>query len=291
MGVVCEKQCCTKAEKEEAVIVSKSGSAVKDGEDPAKKAKWLGQIPLFKKLNVDMLVSLLKVSQEVKFDAGENVITHGDNSTDLFLIVKGEAEVFLEDGKSCGKKFKVGDYFGETGLLHDKPRTATVKAITGMVTIMVTREGFMDLELEEHLDLVEKNKLIGLKKAETAVLDKKKIKFLKKVSMLQNLDEKTLEKVLLACEEKKASKGDQFIKQGDSGSDLYLIIKGEVNVIVDGKEVAKLKEGDYVGEKGLVQDETRSATCQASAKSLLLKLTRKEFEKLGLEGKLVFADR
>lgn len=84
------------------------------------------------------------------------------------------------------------------------------------------------------------------------------------------------------------SKGDEIIKQGDSGSDLFLIIRGNTSVKIEGKKVASLKAGDYFGEKGLMADETRSATIVAEEKVLAIKLSRANFEKLELKEKVTF---
>lgn len=285
---------CSKAEKADATAVgekAKPSAALKDGEDASKKAKFLGKVPLFKKLTQEVLISILKVSTEVKFEAGSVIINQGDAGVDLFVIVKGEAEVIV-DGKNTGHKLKVGDYFGETGLLRDEPRTATIQVTQAgpFVAIMTSRPGFLELEIEDQLDLVEKNKLVSLKKTEGSASDKKKIKFLSKVSLFDQLDEKTLKKILEKCTEVKFSKGEEMIKQDDSGSDLFLIIKGTTSIRVSGKEVATFKVGDYVGEKGLLADEVRSATVVATDKVLAIKLCRAAFEKLGLRDKLHFAE-
>eukprot|EP00928_Gymnodinium_smaydae_P026769 TRINITY_DN2091_c0_g2_i1.p1 TRINITY_DN2091_c0_g2~~TRINITY_DN2091_c0_g2_i1.p1 ORF type:complete len:783 (+),score=222.21 TRINITY_DN2091_c0_g2_i1:297-2351(+) len=61
--------------------------------------------------------------------------------------------------------------------------------------------------------------------------------------------------------------------------------------MVDGKEVATLKDGDYFGEGALLKDEARTASIIAKTDVKALKITRESFMKLGLNTKLEFPKR
>jgi CRP-like cAMP-binding protein len=58
-----------------------------------------------------------------------------------------------------------------------------------------------------------------------------------------------------------------IVRQGDPGDSLFLIVDGEIGVVlsVDGAErqVATLASGDILGELSLTTGEARSATCIA----------------------------
>ena len=85
------------------------------------------------------------------------------------------------------------------------------------------------------------------------------------------------------------------IKQGDLGAEFYVIVTGEakVDIDTDGNQVtvATLKAGDYFGENALLRDEPRTATITAESQMSTLKITRDEFQRLGLHEKLQFANR
>ncbi|CAK9043385.1 unnamed protein product [Durusdinium trenchii] len=57
----------------------------------------------------------------------------------------------------------------------------------------------------------------------------------------------------------------QVIKEGDPGDAFFIIRSGDAAVVVGGRQVALLKEGDYFGENALLRDEPRSATILAKS--------------------------
>ena len=60
---------------------------------------------------------------------------------------------------------------------------------------------------------------------------------------------------------------ETLIEQGDAiGRDAFFVLaSGRVRVFVDGRQVAVLSAGDYVGERALVLREPRASTCVADA--------------------------
>lgn len=77
-------------------------------------------------------------------------------------------------------------------------------------------------------------------------------------------------------------KGDTIIRQGNTGDQFYIIAEGRVGVYrsdenESDKNVATLKEGAYFGEKALLKEDTRQATCIAESKVTCLTLGRDDF--------------
>ena len=68
---------------------------------------------------------------QVEIEAGETVITDGENGYTIFFIEAGEADVFGESGEQIGS-LGPGDTFGEIALLVTGRRVATVVARTPM---------------------------------------------------------------------------------------------------------------------------------------------------------------
>lgn len=94
-----------------------------------------------------------------------------------------------------------------------------------------------------------------------------------------------------ACISVEFKAGETIIKQGDMGNEFFVIKQGEAKVEVNGNKVATLKNGDYFGENALLRDEPRTASITAEVPLQTFKITREKFQELGLNEKLVFANR
>lgn len=74
-----------------------------------------------------------------------------------------------------------------------------------------------------------------------------------------------------------------LMKQGDYSVELIAIEEGTADVIRDGKKIASLKQGDLIGEMGLLEHRSRSADVVASSPMRLLKLTHWEIRRMSQE--------
>ena len=62
--------------------------------------------------------------------------------------------------------------------------------------------------------------------------------------------------------------------------DLYLIYNGTVDVIVDGEQIAELKDGEFVGEMSFLTEKVATATCKVKYDAQCLVWKQKEFKEL-----------
>jgi hypothetical protein len=104
-----------------------------------------------------------------------------------------------------------------------------------------------------------------------------RLALLRAVPFLSPLPEATLERINRRLERVPAAAGEQVFAQGDAGDRFYLIESGEVAVLLDGAEMARLGSGDYFGEIALVRDVPRTAGIRVVADAELLALDRDEF--------------
>jgi MFS family permease len=77
----------------------------------------------------------------VRAEPGEEVITQGQRGDSFYLIEEGEVEVF-ENGV-FRRTEGAGESFGEIALLHDVPRTATVRATAPTRMLALERDQFI----------------------------------------------------------------------------------------------------------------------------------------------------
>lgn len=76
--------------------------------------------------------------------------------------------------------------------------------------------------------------------------------------------------------------GEIVLRQGDPGHDLYVVLDGEVSVIVGRPggsvaELARLGPGKFFGEMSLMTGERRSATVQAASECEMVKVDKEAF--------------
>ncbi|MEW5912882.1 MAG: cyclic nucleotide-binding domain-containing protein [Thermodesulfobacteriota bacterium] len=110
-----------------------------------------------------------------------------------------------------------------------------------------------------------------------------KILLLRRMEIFEALAVAELAAVASVCQDYEAQPGEVFIKKDDPGDSMFLIVRGEVSVTQMGEdgcalELARLGEGDYVGEMSLFDDAPRSATVTALGEAHLLVLHKREFE-------------
>ncbi len=68
--------------------------------------------------------------------------------------------------------------------------------------------------------------------------------------------------------------GEAAVRQGDAGSSLFFVLRGEMSVEVDGNEVARLRQGRMFGEMSLLTGEPRKATVRALSEVILAELSK-----------------
>jgi CRP-like cAMP-binding protein len=109
---------------------------------------------LFPELSEAVLWSLVGKARIERLERGKTLFSEGDPGDALYLIRNGQVKISkLSAGKELVLSYLVaGNFFGETALLPDAPRTATVTAIFPTDLIRLDRTDF-DSFLAEHREL------------------------------------------------------------------------------------------------------------------------------------------
>lgn len=68
------------------------------------------------------------------------ILTEGDDAKSMYWLVRGAVAVTSRDGESTYAELKPGAFFGEIGILMDRPRTATVIARTRCLLVVLKKE-------------------------------------------------------------------------------------------------------------------------------------------------------
>ncbi len=79
---------------------------------------------------------------------------------------------------------------------------------------------------------------------------------------------------------RKYNPGTAVIREGDNGSEMFIILQGKATVEVGEIIVGELTSGDFFGEMSLIDNSPRSATVRASDTLLLFVVNDKNFERI-----------
>lgn len=106
------------------------------------------------------------------------------------------------------------------------------------------------------------------------------IDFLRRVRLLEGLDDHILREVANAAVEQSWEAGQDILREGDTGVGMFVIRSGKCEVVRGGQKVAELRSGDAFGEMALLDEFPRSATVRAIEPTTCLGLTRWHFRGL-----------
>lgn len=228
--------------------------------------KAIGPNILFKTCSDEEIVDLVDVFEPSSANAGKVVIKQGDEGNDFYVMEKGILDVYEGDKHVCA--LYAGTAFGEIALLYGCPRSATLRARCDCKLWSIDRRAYRGITGQY------KRKRMEVK-----------IAFLRKVA----INDKKLGDVLSSSEitaMASATRGNVFkegkviINEGEEGNVFYMIESGDVDVFIKAKgdtPVVTLSSGAFFGEKALLSDDKRSATCVAKTDVKCLILLRDDF--------------
>jgi len=106
---------------------------------------------------------------------------------------------------------------------------------------------------------------------------------LKQIPIFSHLSDEEAKRLAAFATETSVADGQILMKQGDYSTELIGIEEGTADVIQDGKRIASLKEGDLIGEMGLIEREPRNADVIATSPMRVMKLTHWEIRRMSEE--------
>jgi CRP/FNR family transcriptional regulator, cyclic AMP receptor protein len=106
---------------------------------------------------------------------------------------------------------------------------------------------------------------------------------LKAIPIFSHLSDEEAKRLAAFATETSVAEGQILMKQGDYSTELIGIEEGTADVIRDGEKIAALKEGDLIGEMGLLEREPRNADVIATSPMRVMKLTHWEIRRMSEE--------
>lgn len=103
--------------------------------------KLMSSIILFRELEREDLVDLLKGASKASFRAKDLVFEQDFSGHSMYIVIQGKFEVFKTIAGSDAHIAYVmpGEHFGEIALVTDRPRMASVRAVEDSVALRLTK--------------------------------------------------------------------------------------------------------------------------------------------------------
>ena len=103
---------------------------------------------------------------------------------------------------------------------------------------------------------------------------------LKKLDLFSGLSDEELESIANLAEETTISEGDSVVRKGTDPYQLFVIEEGSAEVQRDDEVLAKLGEGDVIGEMGTIDRALRNATVCATSEVKAVYFTQSQVKQL-----------
>lgn len=107
------------------------------------RADVFARIPLFASCSKRDLRKIASIADELDLKSGKVLTRQGGPGREFFVLVEGSAEI-ERDGK-CIETLGPGEFFGELALLCERPRTATITAVSPVRVLVLTATNFKRL--------------------------------------------------------------------------------------------------------------------------------------------------
>jgi serine phosphatase RsbU (regulator of sigma subunit) len=109
------------------------------------------KLPFLEGIGLDSLERLSDAVIERYFEPGQVILEEGSEDRDVYLIARGRVEVVkgLGEDETVLAERGPGDLFGEMGLLEQRPRFATIRALEPTHLLQLPEEGARALLAEE----------------------------------------------------------------------------------------------------------------------------------------------
>jgi CRP-like cAMP-binding protein len=187
--------------------------------------KDLKKFCYFSYLSDYALEAISKKLCSVNLPAGSEIIKEEVPADAFYLVKEGSVEIFKKTKWEQKAKITVvgrGDCFGEMALLTCSPRCCSVIASTDVQLLKLYKTDFEEIvRLDSAFSLM----------AEKRVLSYSNYNKMKILQPFALLEPEKMAAILEKLEERKYSKGENIILQGEKGDVYYIIKSGSVTVL------------------------------------------------------------
>jgi CRP-like cAMP-binding protein len=107
-----------------------------------------------------------------------------------------------------------------------------------------------------------------------------RVRLLHAIWLFSTCTDDELGRIAALAHPQEAAAGDELTRQGEEGSEFFIIVSGDASALVDGDEVGTIGPGGFFGEMALIDGGERVATVTATTPLRLLVLGRHDFNEM-----------
>lgn len=178
------------------------------------------------KADAQRMTQLIDAFEELRAEAGTNIITQGEQGDSFYLVESGQYEVLIltdarnpfkswssseEYERVCMGTHGPGESFGEVALMYNTARSATVRCVEEGVLWRLDRASFRAIVLASEVSTIARREA-----------------FLKSIELFSALTERERSQLVPLLTEEKFADSEYIVSEGDVADCLYLVYDGEV---------------------------------------------------------------
>ena len=261
-------------DKEVARAALQRAAARIDGMSPTP----LPAFPLFHSLKPGPFRRLVAAARVKDYPAGATIIELGSTGDSFYVVARGA--VCISRPRQAGSEDEVvlshlraGAIFGEMALLTETPRTAHATTETEALILEIARKSLDELAAAEP-------------EFAAVLADYTRDRLLQNLlltsALFVGLEPSAKQTLLSRFTARVAQPGERILDEGTPNASLFLVASGQLDVQKQEKDSARLQvktlgPGDVVGEISLLSGGPCTASVRAATRSVLLTLSRDDF--------------
>lgn len=216
----------------------------------------------------NILASKLRLQQLQK---GETLIEEGQMGTCMYFLIEGQLRVSKH--QSPVATLVEGDIVGEMAIISSDPRNATVQALEDCVLLRLERSDFLRVVMEfpsfsQQLKKIALSRQSSSRKYQSSqqrqtmekIQARMALSKLKALRVFAQAPASFFEALSHQVTPVAYMPKKEVCVEGQEADRLYVIVRGQVDVLVQGKMIKSLNEGDIFGEMAWLLQQERTAT-------------------------------
>ncbi len=239
-------------------------------------SNFLNNVTFLNSLEQSVIDALRANAEIVNFESGEVILREGDSSNAAWVVIEGKVQIYKErlDGQHLFlHTVQAGELFGEQALITGNKRNACARAQTPVAALRLPEVAFL-AAISTQSGIREKFVLLGDKQLYENIARESTL--LKSMSLDGGPSQSGRERVV--------ADSQVLFREGDEASHIYVILSGRAAVyqLKDGDQVllAKMTQGQTIGELALIHHLPRAATVIAEGNLRLYEIDADYFYKL-----------